>query len=177
MTKRLQIMSWTSLAKAIVYVLIFMNMICRSKSGKICWNYSERLILWRSVPISSDQSYYSNIKKCQTNLDLSLFFAWSAAMHISWNIRNFAHDKRVQSPQVSTGFFSTPVIGGSVAEWSARRTRNPGSWVRVPLWPLAGFVLGRPEFKSSAALINSQLVASCQLGFLILLCCIWIICF
>ena len=33
-------------------------------------------------------------------------------------------------------------------------------------------VLGRPEFKSSAALVNSQLVASCQLGFLILLCCI-----
>ena len=24
------------------------------------------------------------------------------------------------------------------------------SWVRVPLWPLASFVLGRPEFKSSA---------------------------
>ena len=110
-TKRLQIMSWTSLAKAIVYVLIFRNktlstyMICRSKSGKICSNYSERLILWRSVPIPSDQSYYSNIKKCQTNLDLSLFFAWSAAMHISWNIRNFAHEKKSQSPQVATGFF------------------------------------------------------------------------
>ena len=29
--------------------------------------------------------------------------------------------------------------------------------VRVPLWPLAGFVLGRPEFKSSAILVNSQL--------------------
>ena len=39
------------------------------------------------------------------------------------------------------------------------------SWVRVPLWPLAGFVLGHPEFKSSATLVNSQLVASCQLGF------------
>ena len=34
------------------------------------------------------------------------------------------------------------------------------SWVRVPLWPLAGFVLGRPEFKFSATLVNSQLVAS-----------------
>ena len=31
--------------------------------------------------------------------------------------------------------------------------------VRVPLWPLAGFVLGRPEFKFSATLVNSQLVA------------------
>ena len=59
-----------------------------------------------------------------------------------------------------------------VAEWSARRTRNPRSRVRVPLWPLAGFVLGRPKFKFSATLVNSQLVAFCQLGFLILLCCI-----
>ena len=46
------------------------------------------------------------------------------------------------------------------------------SRVRVPLWPLAGFVLGRPEFKFSATLVNSQQVAFCQLGFLILLCCI-----
>ena len=70
---------------------------------------------------------------------------------------------------------------GSVAEWwpsgqrvglAIRRSR-----VRVPLWPLAGFVLGRSEFKFSATLVNSQLVAFCQLGFLILLCCIWIICF
>ena len=38
-------------------------------------------------------------------------------------------------------------------------------WVRVPLWPLAGFVLGRPKFKSSATLVKSQLVASCQLRF------------
>ena len=44
------------------------------------------------------------------------------------------------------------------------------SRVQVPLWPLAGFVLGRPEFKSLALLVhvNSQLVASYQLGFLIL---------
>ena len=70
---------------------------------------------------------------------------------------------------------------GSVAEWwpsgqrvglAIRRSR-----VRVPLWPLAGFVLGRSKFKFSATLVNSQLVAFCQLGFLILLCCIWIICF
>ena len=40
-----------------------------------------------------------------------------------------------------------------------------------------GFVLGRPELKSSATLVNSQLVAFCQLALLILLCCIWIICF
>jgi len=46
------------------------------------------------------------------------------------------------------------------------------SLVRVPLWPLAGFVLGCPKFKSLAMIVNSQLVATCQLGFLILLCCI-----
>ena len=46
-------------------------------------------------------------------------------MHNSWNIRNFTHDKRVQSLKVSKGFFCTLVIGGSVAEWSARRTPNP----------------------------------------------------
>ena len=44
------------------------------------------------------------------------------------------------------------------------------SQVRVRPWPLAGFFLCRPEFRSSAALVNIQLVASCQFGFLILLC-------
>ena len=38
------------------------------------------------------------------------------------------------------------------------------SRVRVPLWPPAGSVLGHPELKSSATV--SQLVASCQIGFL-----------
>ena len=33
----------------------------------------------------------------------------------------------------------------------------------------AGFVLGRPEFRSLAMLVNPQLVASSQLGFLIML--------
>ena len=32
------------------------------------------------------------------------------------------------------------------------------SLVRFLLWPLAGFVLNCPEFKSSATLVNSQLV-------------------
>ena len=39
------------------------------------------------------------------------------------------------------------------------------SRVRVPLWPLAVFVLSCPEFKSSPTLVKSQLVASRQLGF------------
>ena len=51
------------------------------------------------------------------------------------------------------------------------------SWVWIPLWSLAGFVLGHPDFKSPAMLVCSQLITSSQLGFLILLCCNWIICF
>ena len=54
-----------------------------------------------------------------------------------------------------------------MAEWSAPGLAIRWSRVRVPLWPLAVFVLGHPEFKSPAMLINSQLVASCQLRFLI----------
>ena len=56
---------------------------------------------------------------------------------------------------------------GQCVGLAIRRSR-----ARVSLWPLAGFLLGRPEFKFSATLVNSQLVAFCQLGFLILLCCI-----
>ena len=75
----------------------------------------------------------------------------------------------------SPNFFSVEPGGGEEAAWPSgqrvalaiRRSR-----VRVPLWPLARFVLGRPEFKFSATLVNSQLVTFCQLGFLILLCCI-----
>ena len=40
--------------------------------------------------------------------------------------------------------------------------------VRVPLQQLPGFVLGRPEFKSLATIVNCQPVALCQLGFFIL---------
>ena len=53
---------------------------------------------------------------------------------------------------------------------SARWTPNPAVPVQFLLWPLAGFLLGCLEFKSSATLVNSQLVASHQLGFLILRC-------
>ena len=40
------------------------------------------------------------------------------------------------------------------------------SLVRVPLWPLARFVYGTPEFKSSATLVNSQLVCLRPVGIL-----------
>ena len=52
------------------------------------------------------------------------------------------------------------------------------SRVRFLLWPLAGFVLNCSKFKSSATLVNSQLVQPpSQLGFLILICSICIICY
>ena len=50
--------------------------------------------------------------------------------------------------------------GGQCVGLAIRRSRVP-----VLLWPLAGFVPGSAGFKSSATLVNSQLVASCQLGF------------
>ena len=63
-------------------------------------------------------------------------------------------------------------LGGQRIGLAIRR-----SWVRVPRWQLAGFVLGRPEIKSSATLVNSRLVTFRQLGFLILICSIRIILF
>ena len=58
-------------------------------------------------------------------------------------------------------FLAIMIIVGSVAEWSVCRTCN---YLVVPLWSLA-----QPDFKSLATLVNSQLVVSWQLGFLILL--------
>ena len=50
--------------------------------------------------------------------------------------------------------------------------------VQVLPWPLAGFVLGILEFKSSAMLVKQQnWFTSCQLGFLIMLCYIKIVYF
>lgn len=59
--------------------------------------------------------------------------------------------------------------GGSLAEWSVRRPAVPGSSnALVTCWisPRSS----RVEIVGHG--VNSQLVASCQLGFLILLCCI-----
>ena len=57
-------------------------------------------------------------------------------------------------------YLTTPWTSGQRVGLAIRRSR-----VQVPLWPLDGFVLGRTEFKFSAMLVNSQLVASFQLGF------------
>ena len=58
------------------------------------------------------------------------------------------------------GFREAAWPSGQRVGLASRRSR-----VRVQLWPPAGFVLGRPEFKFSATLVNSQLDAFCQLGF------------
>ena len=75
----------------------------------------------------------------------------------SYILRKMSQIKKIQL-SVEAAWPSGQRVGLAI-----RRSR-----VRVPLWPLAGFVLGRPEFKFSAMLVNSQLVAFCQLGFLIL---------
>ena len=57
-----------------------------------------------------------------------------------------------------------------MVEWSARRTRILAAPGLSSALAIAGFVLGhlgRPEFKSSAMLVNNQLAASYQLAFLI----------
>ena len=48
---------------------------------------------------------------------------------------------------------------GQASGLAVRRPR-----VRVLLWSLAGFVLGRPYFRSSAMLVNSQLVCLRPVG-------------
>ena len=47
---------------------------------------------------------------------------------------------------------------------SASDSQSGGCGPWVPLWPHAGCFPGRCEFKSLATFVNSQLVASCQLG-------------
>ena len=42
------------------------------------------------------------------------------------------------------------------------------SQIHIPLWPLTGFVLGLPEFKSTAALLISQPAGSCEVRVLTL---------
>ena len=52
-----------------------------------------------------------------------------------------------------------------MAKWSARQTYNSAVPGLSPALATCWICTGRPEFKSSAMLVNSQLVASCWLGF------------
>ena len=73
---------------------------------------------------------------------------------------------------VISAHYLTQLLTDREAAWPSGQRVGRAFRVRFPLWPLAEFVLGRPEFKSSATLVNSQLVAICLLGFLIMVCCI-----
>ena len=129
----------------------------------ICSNLSLSVALSWSVNIRSF-SFVLTVEKtpavpCITGWRLRRWFRW------------FWPGRRCKSSPLNSTFndnvaFAKQTEGVGLA---IRRSR-----VRVPLLSLAGFVLGRPEFKSSATLVNSHLVASCQLGFLIQLCCTWI---
>ena len=77
--------------------------------------------------------------------------------------------KLLQASTASTGAAGLSSLHVRSAIWWSR--------VQVLLWPLARFVLGCHKFKSLAMLVNNQLVASCQLAVLILLCSVCIICF
>ena len=63
----------------------------------------------------------------------------------------------------STAIIRFYLNGGRVAEWSAHRTRDLGSSSTLA----SCWICSRlsPEFKSTATLVHSQLVAFCQLGF------------
>ena len=70
---------------------------------------------------------------------------------------------------------STALTG---AAWLSSQHVVSAIWrsrVQVLLWPLARFVLSCPKFKSLTMLVNNQLVASCQLVVLIVLCSVCII--
>ena len=54
-----------------------------------------------------------------------------------------------------------------MAEWLERRTCDRGHRVQVPPRPLAEFVHGSPKFKSSAPLVNSQLIRLWPAGILL----------
>ena len=59
-----------------------------------------------------------------------------------------------------------------MAEWSARRTRNPAVLGLSPALATYWICSRSSRVEILAHAVNSQLVASCKLGFLILLCCI-----
>ena len=89
--------------------------------------------------------------------------------HLDWSNSFVNIIIKLQPSLSTTAILGTKESDGDrEAAWPSGLRVGLAIWqscVRVPLWPLAGFVLGRPEFKSLATLVNSQLVASCQLGF------------
>ena len=73
--------------------------------------------------------------------------------------------EKIQINQTGLYAVKTAWPGAHRVVFAIRRSR-----VGVPLQPLAEFIRGISKFRYPVMLVNSQLVASCQLGFLILLC-------
>ena len=97
-------------------------------------------------------------------------YFWKLQGHTSFEYTHyFIHNCTLLQSDWAT---SPTILEGSVTEYRAQRVRLDirRYRVQIPLWPLAGFVLGPSKFKSSSTFVNRQLAASCQLGFLILLC-------
>ena len=159
--------------------MVFGN--CRGKTIEMgWWSWCMNVCSWRFSP-----DFWPEIKKKATISSALAYHSSNFGNFLSINAVKHLHSRDgLILPTWDRTCFILTDLGASSLIWEAAWPCGQGvglairrSRVRVPLWPLAGFVLGRPEFKFSATLVNSQLVAFCQLGFLILLCCIWIICF
>ena len=110
-------------------------------------------------------------------LNLTIFWVRKNNVFIFRKQRSVNIKAELCGVKLSTNNSMSDFAGGSVAEWSARQTRNPAVPGSSPALATCWICARSSRVQSSAALVNSPLVASCQLGFLILLCCIWIICF
>ena len=98
-------------------------------------------------------------------------------LDVAFSILTFTYGKKIVNKEHSSPLSCTnvdPAEDGRVVSASNKKSGSPRFESRSDHF--AGFVLSRPEFKSSAMPGKSQLIASCQLSFLTLLCSIWIIC-
>ena len=103
--------------------------------------------------------------------------AWAVNSHTNTSPWKVAQDANLGFRKFSGSYFSLfylltsfLFLGGT---WPSGQRLGLAMWwsrVRARFSHFPGFVLGHSELKSSATLVNSQLIASFQLGFLILLC-------
>ena len=106
--------------------------------------------------------------KCVTNNSVGSSESPSVSITVNGN-HGFRFFISTSFNPASTAFFFYFTSFGRVVSESDSQSGRSGFECRSGDFE---FVLCRPEFKSSATLVNSQLVAFCQLALLILLCCI-----
>ena len=146
-----------------------MQMITTDKQIKrrgLCGLFYKACTYWKFLPYFTHLALFSLIKQVHG-------FIHCLRAHV-----NFTRVNKIEATygssreNVQVGPRSTFTFrrqGGSLAEWSARRPAVRGSSsALVTCWLSSRS--SRVEIVGHG--INSQLVASCQLGFLILLCCI-----